>query len=649
MRIVAALCLLCAAPRLHGQTDVFRWLNIKQWTAFTELDVEAEEDSSTSGNYHYTSDRLYLAPTLGLDLTGSIYHPNLLSFDIKGQGGYIEDAFTTRETGQPTTTIHDTSYLQNYDISAVLLQAQPYATTFTADKVHTFQELDIFNQVTVDSQSYGANFGYTAGPVPVTLTLQRSEVDETGAIYNSDYQQQNLSFSAQNTRAAGSSTLTFTAGQYDQQVSGGFSDKDFYENGTLTDTERFGEGNRGQLSSSGFFTSEDSTAGNNLNVVAQESLNLRVNQNWESFYNYNFNDASYSGADTTTHYGVAGVRNQLYESLASEFDVHGSLQNSSGAGSSSDDLYGVANTENYTKRLSDWGVLTLGNADRYDLQHENNSGQITPVLNESHTLSDGTITYLNQPLVVAVTRVTDPTGTHVYIRGIDYAVTQLGALTIVQRIPTSLNLPNNSPVLIDYTVQAQPSGSISTFSDQVTLRLDLWHGMLGLYSSLGWVENHSEEPFILENSFTTQSGIDMRWRWLRIGGDYETETGNLIDYHAYALYQSAGFQPTPRETISLDARQRWSYYDEENLSVTDYSFTTRFTECFDSRLDFSIDGGVISETGGLLDRTLFSAGARMRYAIGKMSMSLNYQFNQEETPGAATLRNFFSLTLRRNF
>ena len=45
-------------------------------------------------------------------------------------------------------------------------------------------------------------------------------------------------------------------------------------------------------------------------------------------------------------------------------------------------------------------------------------------------------------------------------------------------------------MLVDYTVQAAPSGSYTTLSDQVSLRLDLFNGLADAYTGLGWVENH---------------------------------------------------------------------------------------------------------------------------------------------------------------
>jgi hypothetical protein len=646
--VAVAGILLGLAGRAAGQ-DTTQWLALKPPVVFAEMDVESETISETLGNTHYTSDRLYLAPTLGLDLGGSIYHPNLLQFDLKGQGGYIEQNLTTRGEGENFTT-RQTSYLQNYDANVLLLANKPYAAGFTATRTHTFEDIDIFNQATVDGQSYGGHMGYDAGPVPFTIAAQHTEENETGMQYNNVYKQDDLLLSAQNNRKIGDTTFSYDLGQYNQQASD-VSQCEFYQYGTLLDTEKFGPGNH--LESSVNFNEEDSQSvvtNTTRNVIIQEALALQHSQNWDSFYNYNYYNAYADPAESETHSGSIGLHNQLFESLSSTWDVHGSLQDASGGGgSSSDSMYGFGNTETYTKELSDWGHLTIGNTVRYDLQQENNSGAPSTIFNEPHKLKDGAPTFLNQPLVISVDKVTDPTGTKVYIKGIDYTYFAAGDLTQLERVPTSLNLTNNSAVLVNYTVQAQPSGSYNTSTEQFQVRLDLFQGLVSVHSEIDTVENHSDQDFILENSTDTLSGADVRWNWLQAGGAYETEHANLISYTALSAYQSASFKPSETATLSLNGNERWAHYPMENMSVDDYTLTTRLSDQLGQRLQISVEGGVWNEQGGPLAQTLLTAGTHLRYTVGKLLFSLTYQFNQQQIVSGTNLRNFVSFTLRRNF
>ena len=647
-RTVAALFLMTRIFKVAGQ-DETRWLTLKNPNFFTEMDVEAEAVSESAGGSHYSSDRLYLAPTVGLDLSGSIYHPNFLQFNLKGQGGYIEDDVTVRN-GSSQTSSHQTSFLQNYDLNLLFLESKPYAVGLTASRTHNFEELDAFNQAIVDSQSYAGHMGYTAGPVPFSVAVKHLDETETGIQYNSIYKQDDIMLNAENTRTNGTTTVAWDIGRYENNTAGS-TQNETYQYGNFLDSEKFGRENH--LDSTANFNQESSDAsqaGTTRSVSVQENLSLRHNQSWDSFYNYNFNNFYVEPAETDTHYGTIGVRNQLFQSLSSEWDVHGSLQDASAPGSSSSaNMYGAGNSETYNKQISDWGHLTVGNVVRYDFQQENNSGALTSVFGEQHVLKDGTPTFLTQPLVTAVTRVTDPTGTRLYIRGLDYNYFQAGQLTEIERIPTSMILTNGSTVVVNYTVQSQPSGSFTTFTEQFQVRLDMFNGLLGIYTELGSVENHSAASFVLENSFDTLSGVDLTWRWLRAGGAYETESGNLIDYNALSAYESATFQPSSTSTISVDGRERWARYPQEDLNVDDYTLTTRFTEQLGTKLVFSAQAGVWKEQGGPMAQTLFTAGTQVKYNIGKLFLSLAYQFNQQDTVSGSNLRNFISFTGRRDF
>ncbi len=633
--------------RLMAQ-DGTHWLNLRPITAFTEMDVEWEKDTETVGSMKINSDRLYLAPTLGLGLSGSIYHPNLLQFDIKGQGGYIEQDLSSQYGSARQSSTQD-SYLQNYDVNLSLLRNQPYAANFTATKTHTIQELDAFNQVMVDSQSYGCQLGYKAGPIPFSLSLKHLDETETGLAYNNAFAQDSLDFNAANERARGSTTFSYELGQYTQTTTD-IAQKQTYQYGTLQDVEKFWKDDRGRLTSMVYFNQEDESGNEADNVTVQENLALWHSPSWNSFYNYNYNDSYVDPADTTTHLATIGLRNQLYESLSSAMDVHGTLENESAPGNSAaETTYGIGNSETYSKRLGNWGHLTLGNTARFDWTHDNNSGAVNTVFNEQHALTDGTPTFLTQPRVLAVTKVTDPTGVHVYLNGIDYALVRAGSGMQIERVPTSLNLTNNSSVLVNYTVQAEPSGSYTTFSDQVQLRLDLFNGLADVYSGLGWVENQAPADFVLENSFSTLSGFDFNWRWLRAGGTYETQNASLISYITRGLYQTATFRPDNSSTFSINAREQWMEYFQPQQSIADYTFTARYSERFNRHLDGTVEAGVLNQAGGPQAETLFTAGAHIKYFVGKLSFSLAYQFNQQNTLNGAAERNLFSFTARRDF
>ncbi len=654
---LTALCLLALAQAARGQSGLFQpggpstpqWLSFQRWSAYAEIDVESEHESETAApNSHFTSDRLYLAPTLGLDLNGSIYHPNFLDFTISGQGGYVQETLSATTSGAKLAAT-DTSFLQDYSVELTFLRNQPYTATFTTTKAHTLEELDIFNQLVVDTQTYGGHMGYAEGPIPFSVSVQHTDETESGLLFNNSFIQDYIQLKASSERGSGSTYFSYNIGQYDQMVST-YSEKELFQYGSLNDLEKWGPDNRFTLTSSLFFDQEDDTNNPSQNLILQETLKIHLTPHLDNFYTYNFNDDTEGPADTTVHFLDAGLSDKLFESLQSEIDLHGALDNGSSPGSSSSEtVYGIGNGESYVKRLGGWGRLTLGNTSRYDIQNEVNSGGITPVLGEHLTISDSKFAYLSQPLVISIQQVSDTTGSKIYIEGIDYTTVTSGYLTGIRRLISSPSLTNGTTVVVNYTVQSQPSGSFDTFSDQFQFRLDLFNGLVGVYSGVGWIENYTRQDFLLDNEFTTLSGVDVTWNWLRAGGSYETRASTLIDYNTTSFYQTATFVVGHESTLTINGSEQWSTYPSQNLRSADYVGNIRLSQQLSRNLAATAEIGVRNDQGGFLNQTLFAARADIHYNFGKLLLSLDYEFNQDESPGELLLRNFVAFKAKRIF
>ena len=246
--------------------------------------------------------------------------------------------------------------------------------------------------------------------------------------------------------------------------------------------------------------------------------------------------------DTVTHAGKIALRHQLYESLTTTPDIHGTFSRSTGPDSSLDTAsYGPGLDEEYAKRLGSWWAALLGNAVEYDQQHYNSQGQSQSILDEPHTLTDGVVTLLNRPLVdVSTIRVTDSAHTIVYVENLDYVVIQQGDRTQIQRVFVG-TIPNGSTVLVSYSAASLPSANYQTLSDQLLIRLDLYDGLLGLYGRLRELKNYGGSSLVLENINDKVAGVDVTKRWVRAGAEYEDLDSNISPYHAARLFEDFTF------------------------------------------------------------------------------------------------------------
>ncbi len=92
---------------------------------------------------------------------GSVYHPNLMTFDFSGLGGvgWAQDRSPARVTRK---SANETQNLFSYLATVNFLSAKPYNATFFASQDHTYNNYDFFNTVTADSTRYGGRVGWSA-------------------------------------------------------------------------------------------------------------------------------------------------------------------------------------------------------------------------------------------------------------------------------------------------------------------------------------------------------------------------------------------------------------------------------------------------------------------------------------------------------
>ena len=629
---------------------------------YLKSDTELERDTytpKTGGGATYT-DSLYLSTAAGLGWYYYLYHPDLLTFSLRPEVGYTRQQFDN--SGSKS---RQNSLLLDGTLNATLLQLKPYATTFNYGRTHDEFQYDFFNSATEDVQTWGANGGYREGAVPVTLSFQQSLTDSTGLSQSSTANQTTGSLAAHNTRAVDNySDLTYQFSQYDSSYNSG---GDQFQNSTTThyltmsDVEHFGQNS---LHSSLYNDYQD------FQGVASDNLNGTLNFNMQhtpalrSFYDYSFAYYTTDGANSLYQMGRAGLQHQLYESLTSTFDVHSSLANNNSTGGTlNQQSAGTSLSEDYLKRLGEWGHLSVGNIANIDLTRQESSGSEIAINNESHTVPPTGIFYLNQPNDQSVQSVTYFNGvvTVTLIEGAaptgDYVVITTSnpwQIQIFSTGPNHVNLANNPVVQVDYTAQPNPSGDYSVFTDQFQIRLDFWQQRAGIYTRYNYTGNHSSVPGALLNDVGEFIlGADLSWNGLRTEANYSDLISTLYSYQAISLSQGYTLRTSPRTTSGINLRQQWNLYPSTGTSQSDnvsyYSFTGRFEWRPVSSFSWNLESGYEIQNAPGQDENLFVARSYLSWLIGKLDVRLNYEFQNQDYSFETRQRNFVSLRIRRNF
>lgn len=437
---------------------------------YVDLNVEAEQTAETGGSSQSTYQRLYVAPTVGIGWDYFLYHPDLMTFSLLAEPGYV-----WQTSGSAQNPSQENDLLLNGSINATLLQLKPYASTVFASSSHDTHQYDFFNTVVEDVQSFGGTTGYREGAVPFTVSFQKSLNNSSGFAYNSTSDQTMLNLHAVNERRFGDNTdLTYQYqnSTWDQSSLGTASSSSSHDV-TLTDAEHFG---KSTLNSSLLYNQSDYSGATSDNLNLALDLSVEHTPQLRSFYDYAVSRYSTDGGDSLQNTARVGLQHQLYESLTSTVDVHGSSLNSDYTGSTLDSYSGgTSGSVNYSKNLGGWGHLSLGTTANYDLTQQDSSGTALLITDESHVLNTGQWVRLNQPRVINDGNFRVTTTGHVLLtEGTDYYVNRSTDPWQIQISPFSLLITSPATVLVTYDIQPNPSGNYSTITDVSQARLDLW-------------------------------------------------------------------------------------------------------------------------------------------------------------------------------
>ena len=160
----------------------------------------------------YRRERLEFVPSLVFQFKGSVYHPNLLDFSLFADTGLSwEDE--TLESGPDSTVLarEDTNPLQVYSLDVGILRQKPYALGLSAARSRIRRDNDFFSRFTLESERYGAEWGYKAGPLPFSVSVAHLDETQTDTDRPRTLVEDSVYFRMQNDRLTlGRTDLTFS-------------------------------------------------------------------------------------------------------------------------------------------------------------------------------------------------------------------------------------------------------------------------------------------------------------------------------------------------------------------------------------------------------------------------------------------------------
>jgi hypothetical protein len=637
------------------QQDPAGWYAVPR-VEYLRTDVEAEQENlHSSGAPNQDTTRLYLSPRIGIGWNNYIYHPYLLTYSMLFEPGYVWQDRTSNGKGVASDEL-----ILDGTFRANVLQIKPYATTLSYSRSREEAKYGFFSTATVDSQSWGATSGYREGPVPVEVSFGQTHEDTTDFNQNTLTDQTLLNLRAHNEREKQDATqLDYQFSQFDRTTRGTgyhFSSDNTYNYASLTDIEHF---ERSDLKSSARLNAADSKTSSTADLNTEVDYTVEHGAGLHSYYDYSFSRFAGNDSDSFQNYGVAGIRDQLYESLNSSFEVHGA-QLSSGASASTFDSQSAGTTlsADYTKQVGNWGHLYLDNSTSYNFTEQQTSGSQVQIDNESHTVPTNGIVILTQPRDRAFIRVTDASSNPL----------QPGDYTLIQSTdPWRIQINSLGPshiqpgatILVTYTVQTNPSGSYSTFANQSQIRVTFWRDRVGVYARYTFSDTDaSSKALLLQNDELFEAGADFNWRGIALSAVYQDEHSTFYKNRSYNLSESYSMNVLSHSSLGVDLNQQWNINSSPsvdgqpaalNQHMDFYNFMLRYEWRPLPRLTWSSQIGYQRQQGFGLDQNLFAVRTYLNWMMGKLEFHLGYQHENQELTHETRSRDFVFLRARRSF
>jgi hypothetical protein len=631
------------APEVEG----LQRFRLRTFEPYLELKVEAQDDQRTNRGEPVRRTYVFVEPVLGVDLRGSVYHPNLLEFHLKPEFGLSHQGM---KLDPPGGIRYSEKFLQRYDARVELLRAKPFATGFFLERGRTYRDLDFFSRAQVDSSRYGGNTGYRTGKVPFSLDAMRvvenvggdvrraSEVTGTTVTLNASV--------AENRKHR--TDFTYVLDAFDRRQEGVGPTVGTSSNASLRDSLTWGSDDRCTLNSNGLFHRVNSNTSHNRSVTVQEGLLLHLRPSLNGDVNYGLSDSRAEEVASRSHEGGFALQHQLYRSLSSRLAVLGETLATHGGGTRlATDRRGTSLDENYTKTLPGQSQLSLNAGWRGDLHRRHATGQVLGVSNEVVTLSDRKPVFLAHPHVSAVSRVTDVFSAP-YLEGLDYVLIPHAALMEIRRVPGG-RIPEGGQVLVNYLASVPPSDDYSTVAQSYQARLDLWQGVVALYGRLTKVDNYGGESVVLRNLADRVLGLTVNWRGLAVGAERERQNSNLSPFHSDRTFQSLVLDLGVGTTLALDGEQSSTRYPDTGRTRQSRALIARYQQRLGAEFTAQLEGGVRRERGLGFDQDRAAARAALRYVYGKLAFSFSYDFEDENLQGELHRRQYVRMHVKRTF
>ncbi len=632
-----------------------RLLSLDLTSVETELRYESEnreitskEDGSTS---RYSTTRFH--EILDLGFRSYLYHPRLL--ELSGKVGLdVEQSQADLRTPGEQRSERFNGASPRYAITGTLLAQHLVSLTFGLDHQRTTSSTGVGDLAIVDTQGERANLHIKSDPFPIDIygSHLRFREDQLGFGESRVDDTATFGFTINHYATHSTSRLNYEHLDRTENITNAQDPNNRYtvtqriQSLSFSNNLRFGSGDKSSLTSQADYR-EETGSFPSTRLSLSEGLHLAHLDNLSSNYFLRYARDTVGGSRSDTVSGQASLVHQLFKSLTTTVEAHGTRQTFE---DSSRDVTGGSFMLAYRKNIPQ-GTLFLDLGAGQDLTNEQGSGGTRAVLAESHTLTDGgPPVFLNNPDVIASTVVVRNSLNQICFLNVDYQLFTTGAFTELRRVLSSIRIPNGGTVTVDYSYTAGSALKFTTLNTHWRAQVDLFKH-LSLYTGV----RTSKDTLIsgtdagrLQNVHDTLTGAAVTWGHAKLRGEHEVYDSNLTPYTSDLL--SFDFSRTlgSRQNLHAGASARRVDYGGGGTSTFDTLSATYQVQPVDG-MSLSLDLGAEKYSDRGTSGTHVFSRLEANYRVRATYFALSCWFNERDDTEIRELSNSIIFSVRRKF
>lgn len=580
---------------------------------------EFDNEKQINPGVNFESQRHEFRERLDIETRGWIYHPNFWQYDFD-----LKPEWAQRMEEDNTNKGSKSVFLQGYFLNTTFLPYKPYSLSLFGRK-QNIPALSAFSKVSdTDIESFGASLNLSYPVLPTTLSFVRNKEERTG-FYSS--KEDNKNWRLQSRHRKGSSAT---------QLNGSYEEIRSSSEGVLSSVDSLSgsiDNNYSLEEKKISFRTALSQRLTDRNTVSNSTFQFNEDINWEHrknlttnyYVTYNANTSGDAFSDSRNL--GARLKHLLYENLTT--DLSAGIEKKEFTGGSENNYKGQL-AFNYRRPIP-WGTFGANMGFTYELRSKSFDQDFIPVIDEPLALIGYNYSYLEKKYAdIETVKVTDISGTKIYIKNLDYEVDEINYFARIRRLVGS-DIADGEQVLVSYSyLSTSPSYDDSILGQSYGMNLNLWSMLF-----LSYDYRQSKQRLIsgippdeLEDDKEHNARIELLWRFTDTIFSYKNSdrtAGNSIE--EWQLDEVLTFRPAANLFCMLTGTVGHSEFKkdvDEKQDIYGFGFNIDWLPLSWGKLGLSGSRYIVSGDSTETEETAFTAIFEMSYLIWTGSLKYSY-------------------------